>query len=96
MVKYCYVQAPVFPVLGRAFVLSGYAELPTLRVRSLSRFLVMSFRSTFVIAESLSLRSSLVSTVYQSANGAVSTKAHYGSKGEIDDLRSTRDREQSE
>jgi len=70
--------------------------LPTLRVRSLSGFLVMSFRSTFVITESLSLRISLVGTVYHLTNGAASTKACYGSKGEIDDLRGTRDREQSE
>jgi hypothetical protein len=69
------------PSIRSSFCTIRHAELPTLRVRSLSGVLVMSFRSTFVIAESLSLRSSLVGTVYHSTNGAVSTKACCGSKG---------------
>jgi hypothetical protein len=56
----------------------------------------VSFESRSVIAESEPLHSSPAGTVYQSTNDAVSTKACNGRMGEIDDLRGTRDREQSE
>ena len=80
---------------------SCFCTIRTCRIANTSRsqflgMLVMSFDSTFVIAESEPLHSSLAGTVYQSTNDASSSKACSGRMGEIDDLRGTRDHEQSE
>lgn len=80
---------------------SSFCTIRSHRTANTSRsqflgMLVMSFDITFVIAESEPLYSSLASTVYQSTNDASASKACNGRMGEIDDLRGTRDREQSE
>ena len=80
---------------------STFCMIGTRKIANPSRsqflgILVMSFESRFVIAESEPLQSSLVGTVYRLTNGAVSTKDCDGRKGEICDLRGTRDREQKE
>lgn len=69
----------------------SFCTIRTCRIANTSRsqflgMLAMSFDSTFVIAESEPLHSSLGGTVNHLTNGVVSTKACNGRKSEIDDL----------